>query len=311
MTRRWRSCARTTGWKSLSEPANDQASSPSGGGGDGAHVAGTHRVRLVGPAALVVAMVLVAVADFGRLRDGIFDLYQRAIPREVERFPARIVEIDDASLAHVGPWPWPRSLLACLAQNVVDRGALSVGFDVLFPEPDRHSATHFVGLHDSLPEQTRETLLNLPDPDQALAAVIGRSPIVLGRVGINDALAATTGDPEQFPIEAEFVGGEPSGLLSFESGIANIADLDEVAAGHGMLNGAPDRDGIIRRVPLVTRVGGRLTPLVCTRATAGRDRCRRNRARCRRRSSERGEAGRAGDPDRCARLPATAFFGGI
>ena len=50
-----------------------------------------------------------------------------------------IVEIDERSLAEFGQWPWPRNLVAQLLQEIRDKGALSVGLDMMFPEPDRTS----------------------------------------------------------------------------------------------------------------------------------------------------------------------------
>ena len=36
--------------------------------------------------------------------------------------------------------------------------------------------------------------------------------------------------------------------------------MDELALGHGLINAEPDPDGVMRRMPLVAEVGGRLTP---------------------------------------------------
>ena len=48
-----------------------------------------------------------------------------------------IVDIDEASIARVGRWPWPRDTLAKLTTTLFERHqARLVAFDVLFPEPD-------------------------------------------------------------------------------------------------------------------------------------------------------------------------------
>jgi adenylate cyclase len=51
--------------------------------------------------------------------------------------PVRIIDVDDASLAALGQWPWPRTLLADMVNTLRDAGAAVIAFDMLFPEPDR------------------------------------------------------------------------------------------------------------------------------------------------------------------------------
>ena len=43
-----------------------------------------------------------------------------------------IVNIDEKSLDHLGPWPWPRSLIAEMIHILKENGAKLVGLDVLF-----------------------------------------------------------------------------------------------------------------------------------------------------------------------------------
>lgn len=46
-----------------------------------------------------------------------------------------IVVIDDASLEHVGRWPWPRAQLARLIRAVSRQHPAAIGLDILLPEP--------------------------------------------------------------------------------------------------------------------------------------------------------------------------------
>ena len=65
---------------------------------------------------ILVGALFVRVADpvdLSRLRDFAFDGFQRLKPRAVaDDLPVRIVDIDEASLAEYGQWPWPRTVLA-------------------------------------------------------------------------------------------------------------------------------------------------------------------------------------------------------
>ena len=46
----------------------------------------------------------------------------------------RVVAIDDASLNKVGPWPWPRSILAEVLEHIAKAGARVIVLDVLLAE---------------------------------------------------------------------------------------------------------------------------------------------------------------------------------
>ena len=76
-------------------------------------------------AALVAASALSAIvfvrgldpAPITHLRERTFDVYQRIQPRPYGDFPVRIIDIDEASLASQGQWPWPRTLLAMTSSS--------------------------------------------------------------------------------------------------------------------------------------------------------------------------------------------------
>jgi serine phosphatase RsbU (regulator of sigma subunit) len=220
-------------------------------------------IRLAGFAALGLCLAVTSLADSDRLGEGAFDLYQRIMPRSVERFPTRIVEIDEASLTRYGPWPWPRSRLAELAQAAFDGGALAIGFDMIFPEPDRQGAAHLSRSYPKLSGELKTALSKLPDPDDVFAGTIGRLPVVLGRSGVPDEMLATSAGVKGAPIEAVFSGDPPPGsLLSYPAELSNLEMLDRAAAGHGLLNAPPDKSGTLRRVPLVALVAGRPVPSI-------------------------------------------------
>ncbi len=55
-----------------------------------------------------------------------------------------IIEIDDASIAELGRWPWPRNVHAGLVNKLADVNVKALGFDILFSDPDRYSANNDV-----------------------------------------------------------------------------------------------------------------------------------------------------------------------
>ena len=72
------------------------------------------------------------------LRSLVFDAYQRVSPRKFDpALAVRIIDIDEDSLKAIGQWPWPRTVLAELVDKLAANGAAAIGFDIVFPEPDR------------------------------------------------------------------------------------------------------------------------------------------------------------------------------
>src|SRR5919108_3619209 len=74
-----------------------------------------------------------------------FDTYQRLAPQAYDPdLPVRIVDIDEASLARYGQWPWPRTVMRDLVDRLGAARAAVVAFDVQFSEADRTSLEQIV-----------------------------------------------------------------------------------------------------------------------------------------------------------------------
>ena len=56
--------------------------------------------------------------------------------------PPVVVAIDDASLAALGRWPWPREVHAQMVDRLREAGASAIGIAVLFSEPDSHNPAY-------------------------------------------------------------------------------------------------------------------------------------------------------------------------
>ncbi len=98
---------------------------------------------------IVLALIALRIADPYPLqvaRDTAFDTFQRIKPRTGPAGPVRVVDIDEASLKTLGQWPWPRDRIALLTDRLTQLGAVAIGFDVLFPEPDRMSPAMIAAL---------------------------------------------------------------------------------------------------------------------------------------------------------------------
>src|SRR5207237_10367282 len=93
-----------------------------------------------GAAALVAVLLTLLAWSPGpvqSMREILFDGYQRLFPRKRVSAPVTIVQIDEASLASRGQWPWPRTLVAELVTRIAAQKPAAIGLDLLFSEPDR------------------------------------------------------------------------------------------------------------------------------------------------------------------------------
>jgi serine phosphatase RsbU (regulator of sigma subunit)/CHASE2 domain-containing sensor protein len=217
------------------------------------------RVRASGLlAALLVVVALVAFQD--PLRQPLFDLYQRLGPSPKPSPGIAVVVVDAPSLAAVGGWPWPRYTLARLTEKITEQGPRAIGFDFLFPEADRETPAAFAAQYPELSAAAAAEVRALPATDAIFGAAIGRSPVVMARVGFGADSYDRLDAPPALPPEAQFTGPQPAAIPHYRGAVANYAMLDGRALGHGLVNGPPDADGLIRRVPLLGRVGDVLTP---------------------------------------------------
>ncbi len=220
--------------------------------------------RLTG-LALLVLLVSARVADplfVSTVRNQSFDLYQRLYPRPQNKQPIVVVDIDENSLESVGQWPWPRSVVARLVDKLTAMGAIAIGFDIVFAEPDRLSPDKIAEDNASLSPEVKADLLAQPSNETLLADAIRRSRVVVGETSVRhgDDTEIDAGVNDDIPeIPHAALGADPTPfLLKFPRLVQNLKVISDAAAGHGMFTVEPDPDGIFRRMPLVMMVEGKL-----------------------------------------------------
>ncbi len=67
-----------------------------------------------------------------------FDLRTRLNQAQKAPSTVVIVSIDDESIAKMGRWPWPRSVIARMIDLLAKSGARVIGVDILFSEPEKN-----------------------------------------------------------------------------------------------------------------------------------------------------------------------------
>jgi len=223
--------------------------------------------RRFGYARLVCLALLIGLAAFRvvdpapveELRVRTFDTFQRIDPRVKTARPVTIVDIDEASLAKLGQFPWPRTRIADLVTNLTKLGAVVIAFDIVFSEPDRLNPDVAADTFRNLDEETRSKLRALPSNDQVLADAMRRSRVVLGESGLPYVISEFD---KSLPLTGlAMLGEEPQPFMFDWPGLLrNVPVLEAAAAGRGLFTIKPERDGIVRRVPMMMLAQGATMP---------------------------------------------------
>ena len=141
------------------------------------------------------------------------------------------VEINNETLRKKGQWPWDRKTLSNEIIRLYESGAGMVVLPILFAQPDRFGG------------------------DDTLADVLNQTPTIIGQIptiqegnsGVTRGVA-TVGEPWN------------GWVYQYPGAIGPIPLLAENSHAVGMMIIAPEKDGVVRRMPLVVAVGDELYP---------------------------------------------------
>ena len=225
----------------------------------GAHGAPRRRlVFLCGVVPVLAAAVLGVLrpTSLARLDDSVYDILLRSTPTKGPRQNVVIVDVDDRSLSTIGQWPWRRDVVGKLITRLRNAGASVIALDIIFAESDRYGQPG--DSEERLPGRTATT------PDAALAGALHEGRVVLGYGLTFDAAPRPQRPCVLRPVGIVVVqppderGYEP--LFHATGAVCNLPVLAGATAASGFLNAAPDSDGILRRVPLLAELDGRVYP---------------------------------------------------
>jgi len=175
-----------------------------------------------------------------------------------------IVDLDERSLQAEGQFPWNRIKVGQLTEKLRDYGALVVGFDITFPEPDRNIRDLLAPIDleklDSSFTSTLEEIEPIIDSDQYFARVMQSGIDVVLAINFNPQSTAAYNDLPPSIVDISEAQAERITVQDMRGFTGNISILQDAALGNGSMNQRPDMDGIVRRVPLVIRYGSSLYP---------------------------------------------------
>jgi adenylate cyclase len=219
------------------------------------------------PAAVLAVALLVLAADPGgfarHIRNIEFDAYQDARPRPYEDpraksgLSVRTLEVDPASVAKFGAWPWPRATLAKLTTELKDAGAALVVF--AFPL-DRADPASTRAVIDALPkgddsDALRKALARLPSPDDALARAMAATHAVTGFLLRDAPGGRPPHEPSKVVVRDD--GNALTGVPDFATAYGALEVFETASTGTGALNLGLDADGKFRALPFVYRLAGK------------------------------------------------------
>ena len=220
------------------------------------------RVILCGLAPIFITAVLSLYRPsfLANLEYSVYDRLVRAARTHPPDGQVVIVDVDERSLAAIGQWPWRRDLIGTLISRLRELGASTIALDVIFAEADRYDGSG-------------------SNPDGVLAETLRTGGVVLGYALTFDRVPAGSSACVRHPLGLAIIrrGDELADDPFFRAtgAICSLPILTQAAGASGFLNAAPDPDGLLRRVPLLVELDGRVYPglalAVVIAATGARD----------------------------------------
>ena len=141
-----------------------------------------------------------------------------------------IVELDESSVEQFGQWPWPRDVLADIVWKLRENGAGIIVMPILFSEPDSHGK------------------------DMTFIENIAGNGVIIAQVG------TTQTNKNAVPRGVAKIGDPMPWLFEWPGMLGPIELLGINAEGVGVINIAPEVDGVVRRMPTIMRVGEETYP---------------------------------------------------
>lgn len=189
----------------------------------------------------------------------LYDIFFQKVYSKNTTNSVAIVDIDEYSLEKFGQWPWPRYRIALLLQKIHAAGAIAVGIDILFAEPDGTSPAvlkkilkrdlqvdiEFSGLPSAL-----------LDNDELFSSILQKGPYVLGYSfyfeGDNNIKTKSITPPFLSFAEVHKTGAAKASdyLWQAVNMIQPMPIFLKKADNAGYMNTITDRDGVLRQVPL-------------------------------------------------------------
>ena len=183
-------------------------------------------------------IITLFIIAYLRLQDGYFTEvvrlnsfdYLQSTDVTVQSKDVVIVELDESAVEQFGQWPWPRNVLADIVWKLRENGAGIIVMPILFSEPDSHGM------------------------DMEFIQNIAGNGVIIAQVG------TTQTNKNAVPRGVAKIGDPMPWLFEWPGMLGPIELLGINADGVGVINIAPEVDGVVRRMPTIMRVGEETYP---------------------------------------------------
>ena len=160
-----------------------------------------------------------------------FDLILQSETKEVSP-DIGVVTIDEKSIEKYGQWPWDRRVLSDLVVKLREAQVGIIVMPILFSEYDRMGG------------------------DESFVNTIHQMGVVIAQVG------TTQINKNAVPRGVAKIGDPLPWLYEWPGMLGPIPELGQYADGVGVINTAPEIDGVVRRVPLIMKIGEETYPAI-------------------------------------------------
>jgi adenylate cyclase len=190
------------------------------------------------------------------LRYKTWDHFQYVQPRQEVSDTILVVDITEEDLKKYGQWPWPRHTMAAFHATLTDAGAILVNYNILFADPDRMSGKEYL---KSMPmdNELREQLGKvLPDTDAIFSYIMKESNNAVLMMSVNHKESNVL--PRTTPIIQK--GDALPWLYSYPGLVVPNSKVAAGANAIGVMVTAPEPDAVVRKMPMLIRVGQKVYP---------------------------------------------------
>ena len=158
-----------------------------------------------------------------------FDLQFQSQPKEVSQDIA-IVTIDEKAIEMYGQWPWKRDVLAGVIEDLRMAEVGVIVLPILFSEEDRLGG------------------------DEVFAQSLNGNFVVVAQTGSHQTTQ------NGYPRGVAKIGNPLDFLFEWPGMVGPILEVGSNAAGVGTTNVSPEIDGVVRRMPLLMKIGNDVYP---------------------------------------------------
>ncbi len=158
-----------------------------------------------------------------------FDLQFQSQPKEISQDIA-IVTIDEKAIELHGQWPWKRDVLAGLIEELRMAEVGVIVLPILFSEEDRLGG------------------------DERFAEALNGNFVVVAQTGSHQTTQ------NGYPRGVAKIGNPLEFLFEWPGMVGPILEVGSNAAGVGTTNVSPEIDGVVRRMPLLMKIGNDVYP---------------------------------------------------